>query len=88
MEKLIVRKEFYDVLTSLGESAKSKEFSHMAKYILERYDNDLYNSAYRKFIKNWRYEFEQVASGTEFIYKIATVYRNPNTQLIEVKEAR
>lgn len=86
MKKIIVRKEFYDALILLGKPVETLGFTRMASYILEKYDNGGWNSEYRELIRDWRYEFDDVASGADFLYKIATAYRNPKTGLIEVKE--
>ena len=90
MNKRIVSKSVIDVVSKLGLSSRynsSKEtLQDKAKNTLVDYGNGKWNSGYTTFIESNMGDIQAIANGEKVKYKVAEIFRDGETDVMEVEE--
>lgn len=90
MSKRIISKSVIDVVSELGSSPRyspSKEtLQDKAKNTLNGYKKGQWNSNYTTFIESNMGDIQAIANGEKVKYKVAEIFRDGETDLMEVEE--
>lgn len=90
MSKRLVSKNVIDVVSKLGLSSRynsSKEtLQDKAKNTLVGYENGQWNSKYTTFIESNMGDIRAIANGEKVKYKVAEIFRDGETDVMEIEE--
>lgn len=90
MNKIVVSKDVLNVITQIGlaynQTIKKVGLQTAAKRTVERYESKKLNTSYTRFISENISDIEAIARGEKAKYKIATIYKDADTDQMEIEE--
>ena len=90
MIKRIVKKEVIEVITQLGvpyrDNIKDVGLKKAAERALSGYNSGEWNGSFIKFIEDNLEDIQSIANGESVKFLVASVYRDAETNVLEIQE--